>query len=120
MVSCFAALCVRSVGLSAACFAVFAFGMATSQVASAAEVSSMVAALRALPWDARAAVLQCLRSAELRVWLRIVAIMGPDEILFSALAVPAVEDVPGAIPLPGSTSPLSVRRRLRCKTCVCP
>ena len=89
------------------------------EMASVAEASSMVAALRALPWDARLAVLQCLRTSELRLWLRLVIELGPDEIAFSAMVVPTVEDVRAPIPLPDrvSTRP---RYRLRRKTRVAP
>ena len=85
------------------------------EMASVAEAFSMVAALRALPWDARIAVLQCLRTCELRLWLRLVTELGPDEISFSAMVVPSVDDVPDPIPLPDRSCPRP-RHRLRCKT----
>ena len=87
-----------------------------SGVASRAAAESMLRALRELPWDARAAVLACLRTAELPLWLRCVVELGDDEVVFSGMAVPAVEDLTGPIALPDVHGSPQRRRRLRCKT----
>ena len=76
----------------------------------------MLLALRRLPWDARAAVLACLRDWETALWLRCVAELGPDEVSFSGMVVLTVEDFDGAIPLLDAPGRALRRRRLRRKT----
>ena len=87
-----------------------------SVVASRAAAESMLRALRELPWDARAAVLACLRTADVPLWLRCVLELGPDEVVFSGMAVLVVEDLNGPIALPDVHGPPPRRRRFRCKT----
>ena len=79
------------------------------EVASAFEARFMLAALRRLSWTARGHVMETLRMADTRLWLRCCVELGPDEILFSGLAVAEVEDHEMAIPLPDTPRP--VRRR---------
>ena len=60
----------------------------------------MLAALRSLAWGPRNGVLRALREEDERLWLRCCAELGPDEVLFSAMAVQDADDFGGAIPLP--------------------
>ena len=101
-----------SVFSSCACVEVSALAVF---VASAEEAQPMLAALRTLPWDARHAVLQALSHVLPRLWMRCVLEMGPDEVLFSSMVSPSVDDSSSPIPLPDIAA-TPRRHRLRCKT----
>ena len=85
------------------------------EIATAQEAAPTLLALRALPWDVRARVLLTLREADVRLWLRCCAELGPDEVLFTAMVVAEVEDYSGPIPLPDGP-PRLLRRRLSRKS----
>ena len=90
--------------------------MERGEVASVAEATPMLLALRLLPWDGRAMMLETLRVADWRLWHRCIEELGADEILLSAMVLSVVADFVGPIPLPdGSTGtgrrPSMFRRR---------
>ena len=84
-------------------------------VASLDEIQPMLLALRSVTWPVRAQLLLTLLEADLRLWLRCVTELGPDEVLFSGMVVSDAADVVTAIPLTDGSRALP-RFRLRVKT----
>ena len=87
-----------------------------TEVASKESAEALLVGLRSVTWPVRNALLFALEAADSRLWMRCVMELTQDEVYFSALVCPSVDDSDGAIALPDRfTSAPAKRRRLRYK-----